>query len=151
MPLTLQHNPLTPFLPSDSCPIPLPPPPPASSPQVYGVQQMGKYKGNETLYENKALTAPKPTTAAPVGGSEFDYNATLARVFKGMEEEEQAAKKNGKKGANDTMAGALPGDIPLAGEGVGLLGGVEGYRGEGEARGTERMHRCCATYSLHHP
>lgn len=90
--------------------------------QVYGVQQMGRYKGNETLYENKALTAPKPTTAAPVGGSEFDYNATLARVFKGMEEEEQAGKKNGKKGgkkgANDTMAGALPGDIPLAGPGV---------------------------------
>jgi hypothetical protein len=40
---------------------------------VYGVNSVGKYKGNETLYENKALLTPKPATTA------LDYNATMAR------------------------------------------------------------------------
>jgi hypothetical protein len=45
----------------------------AASPQVYGVNSVGRYKGNETLYENKALLAPKTAT------STLDYNATMAR------------------------------------------------------------------------
>jgi hypothetical protein len=40
---------------------------------VYGVNSVGKYKGNETLYENKALLTPRPATSA------LDYNATMAR------------------------------------------------------------------------
>jgi hypothetical protein len=67
---------------------------------------MGRYKGNETLYENKALTTIKPKTSE----TDMDYNATLARVFAGMEDE-PTPTKGGKK----TPAGALPGDIPLAG------------------------------------
>jgi hypothetical protein len=68
---------------------------------------MGRYKGNETLYENKALTTVQPK-AADTG---LDYNATLARVFAGMNEPQPV--KGDKKGAQP--AGALPGDIPLAG------------------------------------
>lgn len=77
--------------------------------QVYGVQQLGKYKGNETLFENKALTTVKPKTTE----TELDYNSTLARVFAGMEDEPAPGAK-GSKGKQP--AGALPGDIPLAGE-----------------------------------
>lgn len=43
--------------------------------QVYGVNSVGRYKGNDTLFENKALTAPKPA-ATTVG---LDYNSTMAR------------------------------------------------------------------------
>lgn len=68
---------------------------------------MGKYKGNETLFENKALTTVKPKTTE----TELDYNSTLARVFAGMEDEPAAKGSKGKQ-----PAGALPGDIPLAGE-----------------------------------
>jgi hypothetical protein len=75
--------------------------------QVYGVQQMGRYKGNETLYENKALTTIKPKTTE----TDMDYNSTLARVFAGMGDEPQPTKG----GTKATPAGALPGDIPLAG------------------------------------
>jgi hypothetical protein len=41
--------------------------------QVYGVNSVGRYKGNETLYENKALLTPKTAATA------LDYNATMAR------------------------------------------------------------------------
>lgn len=36
------------------------------------MNSVGKYKGNDTLYENKALLAPKVATTTP------DYNATMA-------------------------------------------------------------------------
>uniref|UniRef100_A0A383VHN9 Uncharacterized protein n=1 Tax=Tetradesmus obliquus TaxID=3088 RepID=A0A383VHN9_TETOB len=65
--------------------------------QVYGVNSVGRYKGNETLYENKALLAPKTATSA------LDYNATMARFNSPLA---TAA------GANATAAAGGPG-MPL--------------------------------------
>lgn len=62
--------------------------------QVYGVNSVGRYKGNETLYENKALLAPKTAT------STLDYNATMARFNTPL------------AGDNATAATATPG-MPL--------------------------------------
>ncbi|KAF8055996.1 hypothetical protein HT031_006517 [Scenedesmus sp. PABB004] len=42
--------------------------------QVYGVNSVGRYKGNDTLYENRALTAPASATPAAL-----DYNETMSR------------------------------------------------------------------------
>jgi hypothetical protein len=58
------------------------------------VQTVGKYKGNETLFEDKALTAAKPQVA-----NGLDYNATLARVF---------ANANTAPTALDPLAAAVP-------------------------------------------
>lgn len=76
---------------------------------MYGVQQMGAYKGNATLFENKALTQVRPKTT----DTDMDYNSTLARVFAGMEDE---PAPGAKPRPGSRPAGALPGDIPLAGE-----------------------------------
>ena len=75
---------------------------------------MGKYKGNTTLYENKALTSTKPKTASTIGDN--DYNATLARVFAGMEQPTKGPKAKGAKDPMAALPGALPDDIPLAGK-----------------------------------
>jgi hypothetical protein len=68
----------------------------AAARQVYGVNSVGKYKGNETLYENKALLAPKPATSA------LDYNATMARFNTPL-----------PAGANATAAAAGGPGMPL--------------------------------------
>lgn len=70
------------------------------------------------------MTAVRP--AAPQ--SDLSYNETLAKVFAGFDEPATAGPAKGKK-----PAGALPGDIPLAGEGPKL-----GCRGQGAGRGSGR-------------
>lgn len=88
---------------------------------------MGPYRGNETLTENKALTAIKPKTAQ----TDLDYNSALSRAFAGgMNVAEPMAGPGAKKPKKGSAADedelpaaglpgsampAMPGDIPLAG------------------------------------
>eukprot|EP00775_Hariotina_reticulata_P003888 gene3888-4143_t len=77
--------------------------------QVYGVNAVGRYKGNTTLYENRALTAPKAAIAVP------DYNATMARYNTPIMAPQTPTAGMNRSGTNKALPGSLPGSIPASG------------------------------------